>query len=99
MIGLGALWLPILLSAVLVFVASSIIHMVLPYHRSDYRQLPDEDGVRAALRSEAVAPGLYTVPYCTDPKEMGSEEMMAKFEEGPVAFVTVMESGPPAMGK
>jgi len=39
---LTALWLPILLSAVIVFVASSIMHMVLPYHRNDYGQLPDE---------------------------------------------------------
>jgi len=26
-----------------VFVASSLIHMVLKYHASDYRQLPEED--------------------------------------------------------
>ena len=51
MVSLASLSLPILLSAVIVFFASSIIHMVLPYHRSDYKKLPDEDNVRAALRS------------------------------------------------
>ena len=54
--SLGALWLPIVLSAVLVFVVSSIIHMVLRYHNSDYGRLPNEDAVRAALRAGSPAP-------------------------------------------
>src|SRR2546430_13628982 len=53
MVALTALWIPILLSAVIVFVASSILHMVLPYHRSDYKKLPDEDKVVAVLRSRS----------------------------------------------
>ena len=40
MVPLTDLWLPILLSAILVFVASSVMHMLLTYHRSDYRQTP-----------------------------------------------------------
>ena len=48
MVSVTALWLPILLSAVIVFVASSIIHMVLPFHRKDYRPVPSEDGVMDA---------------------------------------------------
>ncbi len=65
MVSLTALWLPILLSAVIVFIASSIIHMVLPYHRSDYRQLPDEDKLLATLRAAGLKPGLYHFPFCT----------------------------------
>ena len=38
MMPLSALWLPIVLSAVIVFVASSIMHTLLPYHRGDYQQ-------------------------------------------------------------
>ena len=71
MVALTALWIPILLSAVIVFVASSIIHMALPYHRSDYKRLPDEDKVMAALRSVGVTRGMYVFPHCT-PKEMQS---------------------------
>ncbi len=41
MVSLSALWLPILLSAVIVFIASSIMHTLLTYHRSDCHQLPD----------------------------------------------------------
>lgn len=98
MVALSQLWLPILLSAVIVFVASSIIHMVLPYHKSDYKKLPEEDGVRAALRAGNLKPGLYHFPYCTH-KDMKTPEAQAKFKEGPVGFVTIFPSGPPNMGK
>jgi hypothetical protein len=57
MVPITALWLPILLSAVIVFVASSILHMVLPYHKSDYRKLPEEDKVMDALRAAGVTAG------------------------------------------
>jgi hypothetical protein len=97
MVSLMDLWLPIVLSAVIVFVASSIIHMVLGYHKSDYKQLPGEDKIAAAMRG--TPPGYYTVPYCTDPKQMGSPEMVEKYKQGPVALLTVAPSGPPAMGK
>jgi len=50
MVPLAALWLPILLSAIIVFVASSVMHMLLPYHRSDYRQLPEEDRLYGVAR-------------------------------------------------
>jgi len=98
MVAIHTLWLPILLSAVIVFVASSILHMVLPYHRSDYKKLPDEDKVAAALRSVGVAQGLYSLPYCTH-KEMKSPEMQEKFKQGPVGLITVFPSGAMNMGK
>jgi hypothetical protein len=79
MVSLGALWLPIVLSAVLVFVLSSIIHMVLGYHNKDYTPLPNEDAVRAAIRSGNPAPKQYVIPYC-EPKDMGSAEAKRKFE-------------------
>lgn len=98
MVPVLSLWLPIVLSAALVFVASSVIHMVLGYHRSDYRGFPHEDRVREALRDAGVQPGDYVIPYCATPADMKSPDFVAKMEEGPVAFVTVAESGPPSMG-
>ena len=98
MVSLAALWLPIVLAAVIVFVASSIMHMVLPYHRSDYSQLPDEDKIRAVLRSANLKPGLYVFPFCL-PKDMKSPAMAEKYKEGPVGMLTIMPSGPPAMPK
>lgn len=99
MVSLGALWLPILLSAVLVFIASSVIHMVLKYHQRDYTRLPNEDAVRAAIRGGNPAPAQYIIPYCPGPKEMHTPEMQQKWAEGPVAVLNLLRPGAPAMGK
>jgi hypothetical protein len=98
MVPLTALWLPILLSAVIVFVASSIMHMVLPYHRNDYGQLPDEDKILATMRASGVKRGLYVFPYCTH-KDMKSPALIEKQKQGPVGFMTIFPSGPPVMPK
>ncbi len=98
MVSLAALWLPILLSAVIVFVASSIMHMVLPYHRNDYSQLPDEDKILAVLRAAALKRGLYVFPYCTH-KDMKSPALLEKQKQGPVGFLTIVPSGPPVLAK
>ena len=98
MVSLSALWLPVLLSAVVVFIASSIMHMVLPYHRSDYKQLPNEDGVLASLRAAGLPRGLYAFPYCTH-KDMKSPAMAEKRKQGPVGMLTVFPTGAVNMGK
>jgi len=98
MVPLTALWLPILLSAVIVFVASSIMHMLLPYHRSDYQQLPEEGKLLAALRAAGLKRGLYLFPFATH-KEMKSPALMEKYKQGPVGMMTVLPSGPPVMPK
>jgi len=98
MVPLAALWLPIVSSAVVVFVASSIIHMLLTYHRSDYHQLPEEDKVLAFLRPLNLKRGLYVFPYCL-PKDMKSPANIEKYKQGPVGLLTIMPSGPPAMPK
>lgn len=99
MIPLTALWLPILLSAVVVFFASFIMHMVLTYHKSDYRPLPDEERVTDAIRNAGVTRGpAYFFPYCSF-KEMKSAPVIEKFRRGPVGMMTILPSGPPAMGK
>jgi hypothetical protein len=98
MVSLGALWIPIVLAAVVVFVASSILHMVLPYHHSDYKRLPEEEKVVSALRAAGLSRGLYMFPFCTH-KEMKSPAAIEKFKQGPVGMLTVFPSGPPAMPK
>lgn len=90
MVGIVALWLPIVLSAVLVFVASSVLHMVLPFHRADYDALEDEDRVLDALRAQDAGAGDYVVPHCVTPEERKSEEIQAKLERGPMVFMTVI---------
>ncbi len=99
MVPLAALWLPILLSAVVVFIAGSIMHMVLTHHRTDFGKLPDEEKALAALREAGVQPGNYHFPHCGSPKEMGTPEMIEKYKKGPVGLMFVLPSSPPAMPK
>ncbi len=100
MVPLTSLWLPILLSAVVVFIASSIIHMVLPYHKSDYKKLPDEAGIMAALQKLGALPGDYLFPRPDNPQAMKDPAFLEKWKKGPVGMMTIMKSGDaPSMGK
>ena len=99
MTGLSALWLPILLSAVFVFVASSLVHMLLPWHKSDYKTLPNEDKAMDALRALAIPPGDYIVPRPSSREDMRSAAFDEKLKKGPVMVLTVMPSGPMPMGR
>jgi hypothetical protein len=96
---LTALWAPILLSAVFVFIASSLMHTVLKYHHKEIRKLKDEDKVMAAMRAAGVQRGVYVFPYCMGGKEMKTPEMIEKYKQGPAGFLTVYPTGQPAMGK
>lgn len=98
MVPLVSLAIPILLSAVLVFIASSIIHMVLPIHRKDYGRVPDEDRVMETLRGFKIPPGDYLMPCPGSPAAMKDPAFLAKRDKGPVAMMTVMPAGPPSMG-
>lgn len=99
MSGFLMLWLPILLSAVIVFVVSSLIHTVLPWHKNDYSRVPNEDQLRSALRPMAIPPGDYMVPRPTAREEMRSPEFAEKLKQGPNIILTVLPIGPISMRK
>lgn len=88
-----------MLSAVFVFAASSLIHMVFPIHKGDYKKLPGEDSVLEAMRAQGVQPGEYMFPCPSSMKDMGSPEMAQKLNRGPVGFLSVMPNGMFSMGK
>jgi len=96
--GLAALWLPILLSAVFVFIASTVIHMTPLWHKNEYPALPDEEAARAALGALAVPPGDYMVPHCDSMKRANTEEFKKKLRNGPRWVITVLPNGEFAMG-
>jgi hypothetical protein len=97
-VPLSSLVLPILVAAVIVFVASSIIHMLLPVHRNDWRPVPAEDDAQAALRALSLPPGDYAVPYAASPAAFKDPAFLQKMTNGPVVLMTVVPPGPPAMG-
>ena len=98
MVTIGALWLPILVASVFVFFASFVMHTVLPFHKKDWGKLGKEDDVMEALRGMDVQPGQYVFPHMTDPAQLKDEAFLARMTRGPVAFLTVIPSGPPNMG-
>jgi hypothetical protein len=93
------LWLPVVLSAIIVFVASSIVHMGPFWHRRDFPALPREAEVLAALRPLALPPGDYMLPRAGDMKTYHSSEFTEKLRQGPVAVMTVLPNGPVSMGR
>ena len=95
---LHSLWLPILLSSAAVFVVSSLIHMLTSWHKDDYAQLPDQDRTMDALRGLAIPPGDYLVPKPNSRQELRTGEFAERMKKGPVMVMTVIPSGPPAMG-
>jgi hypothetical protein len=88
MVPMTWLGVPILLSAIIVFVASAIIHMVLPFYKSDRRKLPREDAVMEALRGFDIPPGDYWAPHSGSPEEM---------KRGPIVYMTLSSGGPRSM--
>ena len=98
MVSVTQLIFAIVGSAVAVFVASSLIHMVFKWHNKDYRGFANEDAVRAAIKASSPEPGQYVVPYCADMKDMAKPEVQQKYVEGPIGFMMVMRNGTPKMG-
>jgi hypothetical protein len=98
MVSALQLWLPIILSAVFVFIVSSVIHMVLTYHRSDFKAVASEDAVMDALRPFGIPPGEYVLPHAQTPRQAKEPAFREKLGKGPVALLTVTD-GYFGMGK
>ncbi|HET7691471.1 MAG TPA: hypothetical protein VFM44_00135 [Gemmatimonadota bacterium] len=96
MVPILSLLAPVLVAAVLVFLASFILHMVLPYHRSDFRRVESEDALMESLRKLGVGPGNYMMPHAASPSAMKDPAFVEKKKRGPVAVLTVMRD--PSMG-
>lgn len=93
MVSILSLWAPILVAAVLVFGASSVIHMLMPYHRKDFKKVDDEESVMDSLRALDIPPGDYIMPFAGGPEGMRSEAFIEKVKKGPIAMITVMPEG------
>jgi hypothetical protein len=92
MISILSLWLPILLSAVLVFIISSVIHMLIGYHNSDFKKVPEQDRFIDDVRKHKLPPGDYMFPYTTDNNERNSKEYQEKYMKGPSGTITIFRN-------
>ena len=98
MVSMTQLILPIVISAILVFIVAALVWMVAPHHKRDWKGLANEDAVRSALNAMKPAPGMYMIPFAGTPQARAEPSLVKKFEEGPVAYLTVRRSGSMSMG-
>jgi hypothetical protein len=99
MVPIPELWLAILVATALVFVASNVVWMALPHHKSDTRRLPEEAAAIEVLGKQDLAPGLYRFPWANSMAEMKDPAFVAKLRKGPVGMLTVWPKGPFNMGR
>src|SRR5436853_2429438 len=92
--SLSSLWLPIILSGVALFFASFAAWTQLPHHKGEWKGLPDEEGVMAALRKFHIPPGQYNFPHACNPEEMKTDDYKRRKEAGPSGFLTVWGAWP-----
>ncbi len=95
MVDLTQLWLPILLSAIVVFIASALAWTVLPHHRADFKAVPDQKKFDDALASLGIKPGLYMFPYSDDPKNaMKDPAYVERWKAGPCGTFNLFAKSP-----
>lgn len=99
MVSLMSLVIPILVSAVVVFIASAILHMVIPFHKNDLRKVPSEDDFLAAIRRFNLPAGDYAAPHADSAAAMKDPAFIAKREQGPTVLMTLTPGAPPAMSR
>jgi hypothetical protein len=100
-VSLGALWLPIVLSAVLSFVGSSVIWMAFKYHDAQWQTVPDEPLLMDAVRKAGLTRGMYMFPHM-EPKPAdraaAQKTWAERYAKGPVGVVLLGTPGTMGMG-
>ena len=99
MVSVMSLWLPALISAVLCFFLSSLVHMVFKWHNKDHQAIPQEDRVLKSMRDAGITKGSYAFPWPGEGQSWGSPDMLERYQQGPSGFLRVLPLGPPQMGK
>ncbi|MGH7461215.1 MAG: hypothetical protein ACREMA_09335 [Longimicrobiales bacterium] len=95
MVTLAELWLPILLSAILVFLAAGLMWMAMPHHKTDWPSAPNGERVQEIMRG--VTPGQYVYPRMMSAEERKDAEAQKRYSESS-GFIIVREPGM-SMGK
>lgn len=95
MVPLTALWLPILVSGVAIFIVTNILWMVLKFwHFADYKRFPDDKVFVDATRP--LQAGMYVFPWM-DMKTMTPEQREER-HKGPSGLLYLRNPSPFSMG-
>lgn len=88
-----ALWLPVLMTTVVLFVASFLAWVVLPHHKPDVRRWPEEERLLDFVRESGAAPGEYLFPLI-EQDEMKEDRARQRYERGPWGLIRVWPRQP-----
>jgi hypothetical protein len=97
-LGFGSLWLQVLIVAVVTFMVSGVFWTTMPWHRSEFKALPNEDAVRKVLHAQGVTEGQWRIPYSENPADWKTEEFAKRYETGPVGIIQLETPSGVAMG-
>jgi hypothetical protein len=90
-----SLWLPIVLSAVAVWIVSTVFGLPFLHHKNDWigMGLSDEDALMEFLRTRGggIKPGNYLFPDFRTREAMESERVKNALERGPVGHLSVWQ--------
>lgn len=89
MTPITSLVLPILAAAVAVFVLSSLLQM-MPWHKRDFGNVPDDDTFLNAIRQMNIPPGDYCVPSPRLASGEKNPQFVEKWAAGPGVTMTVI---------
>lgn len=88
-----SLWLPIVVTTAVLFIASFLAWVVLPHHKPDYKRWPDEDALMRFVSESGAAPGEYLFPLI-DQKDLKEDWAMGRYDRGPWGMVNVWPAKP-----
>ncbi len=101
-VPLGALWLPIVLSAVFLFIVSALIYTAFKWHDGDWKRLSPSNELQEALRKVGLVRGQYAFPELDQKaadKAAAKQAWAERYAQGPVGVVFVGTPGKMGMGK
>lgn len=90
MTPLTSLLLPILVAAVAVFILSMVVMQLMPWHKRDWDNVPNDDAVIAAIRELGIEPGDYIVPSARLADGSRNPDFVDKWAKGPSVTMTVI---------
>ena len=86
---LVALWLPILVATVVLWVLSFVAWVVLPHHFGDFKKLDSENEMMELVKQANIPAGNYMFPYSGTKPEQDSKEYQDRYTEGPRGTLNV----------
>lgn len=90
-VSLISLWLPVLLSAVVVFFAAFVAWAVLPHHRSDWVGIANDWRLLQAIEDLGLERGQYVFPYAMTPEGSKEPDAQEKLKTGPVGSLLIRD--------